>query len=150
MLLVDCWTQLYMLWLPSYKDNDIYKWIYGYTHTISLTGSLGAPYLEVERWGRLRWNSASSTVQTAPFTFSTRLKHLCSDKLWRTAFWTEKVKVTVNLWHAMVLKLDGNSETGAHVRKNHCYLICLRRSIRSRPVTSSPKRPISLCLPKVI
>ena len=36
--------------------------------------------------GRLRWYSSSSTVQTAPLTFSTRMKHLCSDRLCRTAF----------------------------------------------------------------
>ena len=38
--------------------------------------------------GLLLWYSTSSTVQTAPFTFSTRIKHLWSDKLWRTAFYT--------------------------------------------------------------
>ena len=32
---------------------------------------------------------------------------------------------------SMVLKLDGNSEIGAHV----CYLICLRHLIRSKAVT---------------
>ena len=32
--------------------------------------------------------------------------------------------------------LDGNSEIGAHVRSNLCYLICLRRLIRSRAVTN--------------
>ena len=37
--------------------------------------------------GLLLWYSTSSTVQTAPFTFSTRIKHLWSDKLWRTAFY---------------------------------------------------------------
>ena len=37
-------------------------------------------------WGRRFWYSISSTVQTAPLTFSTRTKHLWSDKLWRTAF----------------------------------------------------------------
>ena len=36
--------------------------------------------------GRRRWYSTSSTVHTAPLTFSTRIKHLWSDKLWRTAF----------------------------------------------------------------
>ena len=36
--------------------------------------------------GLLLWYSTSSTVQTAPLTFSTRMKHLCRDKLWRTAF----------------------------------------------------------------
>lgn len=38
--------------------------------------------------GLLLWYSTSSTVQTAPFTFSTRIKHLWRDKLWRTAFYT--------------------------------------------------------------
>ena len=28
--------------------------------------------------------------------------------------------------HDMVFILDGNSETGAHVRMNLCYLICSR------------------------
>lgn len=37
-------------------------------------------------WGLRFWYSTSSTVQTAPLTFSTRTKHLCKDKLWRTAF----------------------------------------------------------------
>lgn len=34
------------------------------------------------------WYSTSSTVQTAPLTFSTRMKHLWSDKLCRTAFYS--------------------------------------------------------------
>ena len=34
------------------------------------------------------WYSTSSTVQTAPLTFSTRIKHLWRDKLWRTAFYS--------------------------------------------------------------
>ena len=88
---IASYTQL--VWLGWWIAGLNYIW-YGYTHKISLTGSLGAPYLEVERWGRLRWNSASSTVQTAPFTFSTRMKHLCSDRLWRTAFWTERLNIT--------------------------------------------------------
>ena len=37
--------------------------------------------------GLLRWYSTSSTVQTAPLTFSTRMKHLWRDKLCRTAFY---------------------------------------------------------------
>ena len=37
--------------------------------------------------GLRRWYSTSSTVQTAPLTFSTRIKHLWRDKLWRTAFY---------------------------------------------------------------
>jgi len=32
------------------------------------------------------WYSTSSTVHTAPLTFSTRTKHLCRLRLWRTAF----------------------------------------------------------------
>ena len=38
----------------------------------------------------------------------------------------------------MVLILDGNSEKGAYVRSNLCYLICLRHFIRSRVVTNRP------------
>lgn len=41
-------------------------------------------------WGLRRWYSISSTVQTAPFTFSTLMKHLCKDKLCLTAFWNQK------------------------------------------------------------
>ena len=32
--------------------------------------------------------------------------------------------------------LDGNSEMGAHVRINICYLICARRLIRLRAITN--------------
>ena len=32
--------------------------------------------------------------------------------------------------------LDGNSEINTHIRSNFCYLICLRRLIRSRAVTN--------------
>lgn len=38
-------------------------------------------------WDLLLRYSTSSTVHTAPFTFSTRTKHLCRLRLWRTAFW---------------------------------------------------------------
>ena len=44
--------------------------------------------------------------------------------------------------------LDGNSEIGAHVKNNLCYLICLRHLIKSRAVTNqicfAPKRPMFL------
>ena len=43
--------------------------------------------------------------------------------------------------------LDGNSEIGAHVRSNLCYLTCFRHLISSRAVTNrffSPKRPLYL------
>ena len=36
----------------------------------------------------------------------------------------------------MVLICDGNSEIGAHVESNLCYLICLRHLIRSKAVTN--------------
>ena len=39
----------------------------------------------------------------------------------------------IKIW-AMVLILEGDSEIGAHVKSNLCYLICLRYSIRSRAV----------------
>ena len=48
----------------------------------------------------------------------------------------------------MLPMLGGNSEIGAHVRTNICYLICQRHLIRSRAVTNriffSSKRPIFL------
>ena len=47
----------------------------------------------------------------------------------------------------MVLILDGNSEIGAHIRRNICYLICLMHLIRSKAVTNQffpPKRFFSL------
>ena len=37
------------------------------------------------------WYSISSTVQTAPFTFSTLLKHLWRLRLCRTAFWRRNI-----------------------------------------------------------
>ena len=36
----------------------------------------------------------------------------------------------------MVLILDGNSEIGAHLSSNLCYLICVRHLFRSRAVTN--------------
>ena len=48
---------------------------------------------------------------------------------------------------SMVLILDGNSEIGAYVRVNICYLICLLQLLRASTVTNrifSPKRPIIL------
>lgn len=46
--------------------------------------------------GLLFWYSTSSTVHTAPFTFSTRTKHLCRLRLWRTAFWEKRTNMTVS------------------------------------------------------
>ena len=37
--------------------------------------------------------------------------------------------------YSMLLILGGNSEIGAQLRSNLCYLICLRHLIRSREVT---------------
>ena len=34
------------------------------------------------------------------------------------------------------LSRDGNSKIDAHVRRNLCYLICLRHSIKSKAVTN--------------
>ena len=42
----------------------------------------------------------------------------------------------------MVLILDGNSEIGAHVRSNLCYLSCLKHLIRSRIDTNRIFSPI--------
>ena len=48
----------------------------------------------------------------------------------------------------MVLLLDGNSEIGAHVRSNLCYLICLRHLIKLRSHKSdlSEKTYFPLCV----
>ena len=50
----------------------------------------------------------------------------------------------------MVLRLDGNSERGAHARSNLCHLIYSRHLIRSRAVTNriffNLKRPIFIHL----
>lgn len=43
-------------------------------------------------WGLLLWNSISSTVHTAPFTFSSRTKHLWRLRLCLTAFWSHTKK----------------------------------------------------------
>lgn len=47
--------------------------------------------------GLLLWYSISSTVHTAPLTFSTRMKHLWRDKLWRTAFCEKRKTIKKNL-----------------------------------------------------
>ena len=39
--------------------------------------------------------------------------------------------------HTMVLILDGNSEIGAQVKSNFCYLIFLRHLVGSRVATNS-------------
>ena len=50
----------------------------------------------------------------------------------------------------MVLPLDGNSLTGAHVQCNLCYSTCLRHLISSRLVTNrislSKKKHFPLCV----
>lgn len=53
---------------------------------IPLYVQLGTSTYPVIFGGLLFWYSTSSTVHTAPFTFSTRTKHLCRLRLWRTAF----------------------------------------------------------------
>ena len=50
----------------------------------------------------------------------------------------------IQLSWSMVLKLDGNSEIGAHVRSNFCYLIRLMHLTRSRIGFFSPNLPIFL------
>lgn len=47
----------------------------------------GGPTYPVIFGGLRFWYSRSSTVHTAPLTFSTRTKHLCRLRLCRTAFW---------------------------------------------------------------
>lgn len=61
--------------------------------------------------GRLFWNSSSSTVQTAPFTFSTRTKHLWRLRLWRTAFWDCRRNEQTDPGHRKSIKTDISSES---------------------------------------
>lgn len=63
-------------------------------------------------WDLLLWYSSSSTVHTAPFTFSTRTKHLCRLRLWRTAFW---VRVT----ETVLLKRVGRDARAANRLVNY-------------------------------
>ena len=51
--------------------------------------------------GLRRWYSTSSTVHTAPLTFSTRIKHLWSDKLWRTAFYIFEIVLKGNKFNIL-------------------------------------------------
>ena len=44
------------------------------------------------------------------------------------------LKMLICVFTFMVLILDGNSETGAYVRSNLCYLSCLSHLIRSRAI----------------
>ena len=66
------------------------KWyceIYAAVRTAVATNRTSYSYpLSRRFWVRWLWNSCSSTVQTAPFTFSTRTKNLCKLRLCRTAF----------------------------------------------------------------
>lgn len=65
-----------------------------WTITINLTATTSERHLyyvcvcvyPVIFWDLRFWYSISSTVHTAPFTFSTRTKHLCRLRLCRTAF----------------------------------------------------------------
>lgn len=57
--------------------------------------------------GLLFWNSISSTVHTAPFTFSTRTKHLCRLRLWRTAFCSGDRRENIQRW---ALSIGSNND----------------------------------------
>ena len=50
----------------------------------------------------------------------------------------------------MALITEGNSETGAHLKSNLCYLICLRHLIKLRLVTNRIFFLLFLCVPAVI
>lgn len=66
-------------------------------------------------WGLRRWYSTSSTVQTAPLTFSTRMKHLWRDKLCRTAFYS----VTTHNTHARTHAIERQTKFS---RESFCFL----------------------------
>lgn len=80
--------------LSVISDNDPCKWNHcnqTFTHPVIFCG-------------RLFWNSSSSTVQTAPFTFSTRTKHLWRLRLWRTAFWDYRINEQTDPGHRKSIK----------------------------------------------
>jgi len=61
--------------------------IANFTHwLLSYPVAAAAAAAAVPLCGLLLWYSTSSTVHTAPLTFSTLMKHLCRLKLCRTAF----------------------------------------------------------------
>ena len=70
------------------KDRWKRRWWFQFNgkENLNLFSSMAYP-AAAPLCGLRRWYSTSSTVQTAPLTFSTRIKHLWRDKLWRTAFY---------------------------------------------------------------
>jgi len=104
------------------KEVSRMQWIHSMAwRTALMVGVIGISvdwgdcltYPDEVRWGRLLQNSASSTVHTAPFTFSTLMKHLCRERLWRTAFYMKKPNVLLNCYTLYVSTLhdrwiDGN------------------------------------------
>ena len=101
-------NKLMLIWTQS-------KWTVSEWRPAFLGILNGGPYPEAApRCGLLLWYSTSSTVQTAPLTFSTRMKHLCKDKLWRTAF-LQKVK------RALII----------HQLKSRPLLGCLKHDVHS-------------------
>ena len=61
--------------------------------------------------------------------YSFRSEYVCTRK-------NPKSSTSSLTGQSMVLVSDGNSEIGVHVRRNICYLICLRHLIRPRAVTN--------------
>ena len=51
-------------------------------------------------------------------------------------FFLLPIMYKISFFQTIVLILDGNSDTGAHVINNLCYFICLRHLIRSSAVTN--------------
>ena len=58
--------------------RHVYSWIIRFRSRDNVLRVVTYP---ADLCGRRLQNSTSSTVHTAPLTFSTRVKHLCSDKL---------------------------------------------------------------------
>lgn len=119
---------------------------------------------EVDLCGRRLWNSTSSTVQTAPLTFSTRMKHLCSDRLWRTAFYHRFVFVWASTTFSFLLRFEDipsrNGRHGSLITLITNYPLYVTISwpalflrffffLRERPIKKKLKRP-KLIRPQII
>ena len=80
------------------------------------------------------------------FSSPMEVQLIISATLW---FMHEVNKLSVLKVTIMVLILDGNSEIGAQVRSNLCYLICLKHLIRNKAVSNrvifSEKTYVPLC-----
>uniref|UniRef100_A0A8W7PKR7 Uncharacterized protein n=1 Tax=Anopheles coluzzii TaxID=1518534 RepID=A0A8W7PKR7_ANOCL len=85
-------------------------------------------------WGRRLQNSASFTVHTAPLMFSTRMKHLCSDRLCRTAFWDSMISFSVSCFSgdSMMAYNGAGAELWKETEKSGSRLASVPNTTRCR------------------